>query len=165
MERPGVLAQIRCKGANRVRAGHPGQKGGAASERKGLQGVEGREMEFTYGLSQHFDVWGKGLPQKGPISPGDLCREEMEQLMKQWVLLEKPGLWSWTLLKMLLLHSSSWQLPTGMEAAADRLEGQLAAQVGFRGAATGWTSCALLCLQGGAGAGLLDAWLSFWLQS
>lgn len=70
------------------------------------KGMKGRN---AYGLCWHFKVWGKGLPLKGCIGPGDYCRGGLEQ-WRHWVLLEKPGLWSWTFSK---LFSASPQILAG----------------------------------------------------
>lgn len=66
-----------------------------------------------------FEGLGKGLPLKDAISPGGFCTAGMGQLMKQWILLEKLGLWSWDLSKILTSLSRYWHLSTGMEATAD----------------------------------------------
>lgn len=61
VERPDVLGQVRYKGEDRVRAGHPtGRKKGQHLRQKECKGVESSEISSAYGLSQHSKVWGRG---------------------------------------------------------------------------------------------------------
>lgn len=98
-----------CTGARWVQVWRPCEtgyckegKGRTALERKGVQGVEGREMACAYGPHQHCSVWGKAQPLKGSISSDGLCRRGVEEVVRLWVLLEKLDLWSWTLSKFLI---------------------------------------------------------------
>lgn len=120
VQRPDVLGQVRYKGEDRVRAGRP-QRGeeGTESERQGVQGSGEQGNLMCLWTESAFEGLRKGLPLKDAISPSGFCRAGTGQLMKQWMLLEKLGLWSWTLSKMLTSPSRYRHLSTGMEATAD----------------------------------------------
>lgn len=115
-----------CPGTSQVQGWRPceswpphGEEEGTASETKGVQGSGEQRNLICLWTESAFEGLGKGLPLKDAISPSGFCRAGTDQLMKQWILLEKLGLWSWTLSKMLTSPSGYWHLSTGMEATAD----------------------------------------------
>lgn len=131
MERPGAN---QVQGWRHVRAGcSQGQEEGTASERKGLQGVEGREIPCAYGLSGHLMSGVRGCLRKAPSAQVTFAEGEWSNRRNSGHCWRSsacgPG--------PSLLLSRYWQPSVGKEATADPFEGQLAVQVGLERACHG----------------------------